>query len=234
MLLHRPSRFLLACLLPPVCLADTFAIDPRSESLYQQAVPHLQEADKSLGAVDLKSPTPEIQATNRSLGAKASAELQIAVPLLEQAAAVEHPIAQYRLALIYLGYSPEGNQEKACRLLEKSLSHGFAPPAVVIESACYAYADTPEYQAALEAVQVPAPSYESYFPQPAMNLACRREEASGAGFQWATSRDYQAEIFWLLGAHNRAQRSEYAQKAVDINGCYKAGRWVGKSKGSEG
>lgn len=234
MLLHRPSRFLLACLLPPVCLADTFAIDPRSESLYQQAVPHLQEADKSLGAVDLKSPTPEIQATNRSLGAKASAELQIAVPLLEQAAAVEHPVAQYRLALIYLGYSPEGNQEKACRLLEKSLSHGFAPPAVVIESACYAYADTPEYQAALEAVQVPAPSYESYFPQPAMNLACRREEASGAGFQWATSRDYQAEIFWLLGAHNRAQRSEYAQKAVDINGCYKAGRWVGKSKGSEG
>lgn len=82
----------------------------------------------------------------------------------------------------------------------------------------------------LEVMQEPAPAYESYLPQPAMNLACRREEASGAGFQWATSRDYQAEIYWLLGAHNRGQRSEYAQEAFEINGCYKAQRWIGKPK----
>ena len=234
MSLHHLSCFLLAYMLAPICLADTLEIGPRGESLYQQALPHLQDAEKNLQAVDLKSSAPEIQATNRSLGAKASAELQTAVPLLEQAAALEHPIAQYRLALIYLGYLPQGTEEKACTLLEKSLSHGFAPPAVTIASACSAYTDTPEYQSALEVTQEPAPAYESYFPQPAMNLACRREEASGAGFQWATSRDYQAEIYWLLGAHNRGQRTEYAQKAVDINGCYKAQRWIGKPKPSEG
>jgi TPR repeat protein len=232
--LPRLISFLLACVLSPVCLARTVEIDPRGERLYQQALPHLQDAEKNLQMVDFKSPASDIQATNRELGARANAQLQIAVPLLEQAAALEHPVAQYRLALIYLTYSPRGSEEEACTLLEKSLGHGFAPPAVTIASACFAYTDAPEYRSALESVLVPAPTYESYFPQPAMNLACRREEALGAGFQWATSRDYQAEIYWLLGVKNRAQRSEFAQKAFDINGCSKAQQWVGKLKPSEG
>ncbi|WP_229632010.1 MULTISPECIES: hypothetical protein [Pseudomonas] len=214
-------------------MADTSAIDPGSERLYQQAVPYLQDADKNLQAVDLRSANPEIQVRNRLLGAKAREQLQTAIPLLEQAAFLEHPVAQYRLALVYLVYLPEIPQEKACTLLKKSLSHGFAPPALPIESFCYTFTDTPEYRPILESMQTSAPRYESYFPQPAMNLACRREEASSAGFQWADSRDYQAEIYWLLGAHDRANRTEYAIKAVDINNCYRAQRWLGKPKPSE-
>jgi TPR repeat protein len=229
----RLSCFILACVLQPVSLADTSVIDPSSERLYQQAAPYLQDADKNLQAVELRSPNPEIQARNRALGVKASEQLKTAIPLLEQAAALEHPVAQYRLALIYLTYLPEVSKEKACTLLKKSLSHGFSPPAVPIESFCYTYTDTPEYRSILQNMQPPTPTYESYFPQPAMNLACRREEAPGAGFQWADGRDYQAEIYWLLGAHDRANRSEYAKKAVDINNCYRAQRWLGKPKQSE-
>lgn len=236
MSLRYLNCFLLAFVLVPVCLANSFEIDPRGEGLYQQALPHLLDAEKSLQAmvVNPKLRTPEVQATNRALGAKAGAQLQIAAPLLEQAAALEHPVAQYRLALLYLMSSPQGFDEKACTLLEKSLGHGFVPPAVTIASFCYAYTDKPEYRPALESMQIPAPAYERYFPQPALALGCRREEAMGAGFHWGTSRDFQAEIYWLLGAKDRARRSEYSQKAIDINGCFKGQRWIGETKPSDG
>lgn len=217
--------FLLMCLLPKNSVADFFEINPRGERFYQQALTHLQNADRELDAITLKPSSVEVKTTNLSLGAEASTQLKLAVPLLEQASGFEHPVAQYRLALIYLT-APGDYREKACSLLEKSLSHGFSPPAVEIASFCYEFSDKPEYEAALERVQANMPNYESYFPQPAMMLACRHEESSGLGFEWGTSLDYQAEVYRLLGEKNRARRSEYFQKAVDINGCYKAKRRI--------
>ncbi len=72
--------------------------------------------------------------------------------------------------------------------------------------------------------------YEKYFPQPAVRLECKREQPVGLAMQWGSSHDYQAEIYRLQGDSNRAQRSKYYQKAVDINDCYSAKRRMGDRK----
>ena len=74
--------------------------------------------------------------------------LRSAVPLLEQAAALAHPVAQYRLALIYLLVDSNGAaSQKACPLIEQSLIHGFAPSALLASSWCSEFTQTAEYQA---------------------------------------------------------------------------------------
>ena len=42
------SYALLTCLLSELCVAKTLHIDPRGETLYQQAVPYLVEANSKL------------------------------------------------------------------------------------------------------------------------------------------------------------------------------------------
>lgn len=227
MLIHRWSFALLASLLPPLCMGSPFQIDPRGESLYQQAVPYLEQANSKLEAIPSNFPTASNEDRERSLAMADEAGLLLkpAISLLEQAAALEHPVAQYRLALIYvLLYSSDVIKEKACPLFEQSLVHGFAPPALEISSWCLAFIDTAEYRTALQAIETHSPLYEKYFPQPVVKLECRREEPKGLAMQWGSSRDYQAEIYRLQGDSNRAQRWEYYQKALDINDCYKVKR----------
>jgi hypothetical protein len=214
-------------------MASTFHIDPRSESLYQQAVPYLQQANSKLEAVPANTPTASAEEKKRSwaLIDEAGALLKPAITLLEQAAALDHPVAQYRLGLIYVMLYPnEVIKEKACPLFEKSLAHGFAPPALGISSWCLAYTDTPQYQTALQATVTSMQIYEKYFPQPVVRLECKREQPVGLAMQWGSSRDYQAEIYRLQGDSNRAQRSKYYQKAVDINDCYSVKRRMGDRK----
>ncbi|MHC8338859.1 hypothetical protein [Pseudomonas sp. HLT2-19-2] len=227
MFFHRWSYTLLGSLLPQLCMASTLPINPQSESLYQQAVPYLQEANNKLEALPVEFPTANEDEKKRLLARaeEAGALLKPAITLLEQAAALDHPVAQYRLGLIYVMlYPSKVIEEKACPLFEQSLAHGFAPPALGIASWCLAFTNTPQYQTALQSTEARMPIYEKYFPQPAVKLECRQEQPAGMAMQWGSIRDYQAEIYRLLGDGNRTQRREYYQKAIDINECYKANK----------
>lgn len=224
MFFHRWSYIFIAGLLPQLCMASTVQIDPKSESLYQQALPYLQQANDKLEAIPADTPTASAEEKKHALALaeEAGALLKPAIPLLEQASSLNHPVAQYRLGLIYVMLSPvDLIKEKACPLFEKSLVHGFAPPALGIPSWCWEFTDTPQYQTALQAIEARMPIYEKYFPQPAVRLECRPEEPVGLAMQWGSSRDYQAEIYRLQGDSNRAQRREHYQKALDINDCYR-------------
>lgn len=230
MFLNRWSYTLAGCLLSQLCMASTLHIDPRGESFYQQAVPYLQQANSKLEAVPANTPTASAEEKKRSwaLIDEAGELLKPAIALLEQAAALDHPVAQYRLGLIYVMlYPSEVIKEKACPLFEKSLAHGFAPPALEISSWCLAYSGTPLYQTALQATETSMPIYEKYFPQPVVRLECKPEQPKGLTMQWGSSRDFQAEIYRLQGNSNRAHRSEYYQKALDINDCYGVKRRMG-------
>jgi len=230
MFLSRTSCALLACVLPSLCMAGTLRIDPNGESLYQQAVPFLLQANSKFEAVTADTPTASAEEKERSLAlaAEGGELLTPAIALLEQAAALDHPVAQYRLGLIYVMlYPSEVIKEKACPLFQRSLAQGFAPPALNISYWCLAFSDTPEYQRALQATEASMPFYEKYFPQPAVRLECKREEPVGLAMQWGGSRDYQAEIYRLQGESNRAQRTEYYKKALDVNDCYRAKRRMG-------
>lgn len=230
--MFRPhwSTALAGCLLSSFCVAETFHVDPQSDDLYQQAVPYLQQAARKFEAVTADTPTTPEEERQRSLklAEEAGALLKPAVALLEQAANRDHPVAQYRLGLTYAMLLPsEEIHVKACPLFERSLAHGFAPSAVEMASWCPAYTDTPQYQAALQAVEANMPMYEKYYPQPAVRLECKREMPVGLAMQWGSSRDFQAEIYRLQGDSNRARRTEYYQKALDVNDCYKAKRRLG-------
>ena len=228
MFVYRWSALFLGCLLSQLCIASALPIDPRGESLYQQALPYLQQANAKMEAVPANFPTASTQERERAmvLMQEAGELLKPAVALLEQAAALDHPVAQHRLAMIYiLLLSPtEVIKEKACPLMERSLAQGFAPPALGISSFCWEFTDTPQYKTALLAIEASAPLYEAYFPQPVVKLECKNEMPQGMAMQWGSSRDFQAETYRLLGDYDRARRTEYYQKAIEINDCYKAKR----------
>jgi hypothetical protein len=231
MFLQRWLFTLLVCLLPQLCMGQAFQIDPRSESLYQQAVPYLQKANSKLDAVPADFPTATAEERKRAVALvdDARALLQPAITLLEQAAALDHPVAQYRLALIYVMmiYPSEVIKEKSCPLFERSLIHGFAPSALEFSNWCWERLDKAQYQAALQAIESSMPMYEQYYPQPTVEFNCRREQAQGMAMQWGGSRDYQAEIYQLLGQSDRKLRGEFFQKAIDINDCYRAKSLLG-------
>lgn len=230
MFINRWSGTLLGCLLSQLCLADTLQIDPRAESLYQQAVPYLKQAQDKLDVIPATPPTAsaEVRARAEALSIEAGAFLKPAIKLLDQAVALDHPVAQYRLGLIYaIIYPLDAVQANACPLFERSVAQGFAPAALLIPSYCWAFSDTPQFQAALQGMQASMPFYEKYFPQPAVKLECRQEQPVGLTMQWGTSREYQAEIFLIQGDINRPLRTAFYQKAVEINDCYKAKKRLG-------
>lgn len=195
------------------------SIDPHADLLYRQALPLLEQADKAdddLGTLRTSSSDPEL----RRQGQAMAHTLPTAVALLEKSVALGHPVAQYRLALYYTTYLPAARiAETACPLLQASLKQGFAPPALAIAQWCTPYNSSVEYRQALEAVPSMATLYASYYPQPATRLACSRARPQGLQMQWGRQRDYQAEIYRLLGELDSPQRQAFLQKAVDINGC---------------
>lgn len=222
-LLARPRACLAATL--PLLLAATGAqaldvsIDPHADLLYRQALPLLEQADNqddNAGPLRTASGDPELSRQGQAM----AHTLPTAVALLKKSVELGHPVAQYRLALYYTTYLPAGQiAEAACPLLEASLKQGFAPPALAIAHWCSPYSASPAYREALEAVPSMATLYAAYYPQPATRLVCNRTRPQGLQLQWGRQRDYQAEIYRLLGELDPRQRQAFLQKAVDINGC---------------
>ncbi|MEB3899462.1 sel1 repeat family protein [Pseudomonas juntendi] len=213
------SPLLLAALAQSAQALDV-QIDPHADLLYRQALPLLEQADSQ---DDAPSPLrtaiggdPELSRQGQAL----ARTLPTAVALLKKSVALGHPVAQYRLALYYMTYLPATQiPDAACPLLEASLQQGFAPPAPAIATWCPPYNASPAYRQALEAIPGMATLYAPYYPQPAVRLACNRSQPQGLEMQWGRQRDYQAEVYRLLGELDPQRRQLLLQKAVEINGC---------------
>lgn len=214
---------LLITLVPQASLALDVRIDPHADLLYRQALPLLEQADHpDDSASPLRTAVGGDPELNRQ-GQALARTLPTAVALLEKSVELGHPVAQYRLALYYTTYLPAAQiADAACPLLEASLQQGFAPPATAIASWCPPYNVSIAYREALEAVPSMATLYAAYYPQPATRLACSRSQPQGLEMQWGRQRDYQAEVYRLLGDLDPLHRQALLQKAVDINGCVAA------------
>ena len=214
---------LLVALLPLAAHALEVSIDPHADLLYRQALPLLEQADSpDDGSSTLRTAIgtdPELSRQGQAM----AHTLPTAVALLKKSVELGHPVAQYRLALYYMTYLPVAQiPDAACPLLEASLKQGFAAPAPAIATWCRPYNSSSDYRAALEAIPNMATVYASYYPQPATRLACKRSRPQGLEMLWGRQRDYQAEVYRLLGDLDPAHRLSLLQKAVDINGCVTA------------
>ncbi|CAM3870825.1 hypothetical protein CCOS865_02331 [Pseudomonas reidholzensis] len=211
---------LLLALAPLAAHALEIQIDPHADLLYRQALPLLEQAD-SLD--DSSSPLRPVVDSDPELSRQGKAmahTLPTAVALLKKSVALGHPVAQYRLALYYMTFLPAAQiPEAACPLLEASLKQGFAPPAPAISTWCPPYNASPAYRDDMEAIPSMATLYAAYYPQPAVRLACNRSQPQGLEMQWGRQRDYQAEVYRLLGDLDPQHRRSLLQKAVEINGC---------------
>lgn len=212
---------LLVALAPLTAHALEVRIDPHADLLYRQALPLLEQADNQddNSASPLRTAIGGDPELNRQ-GQALARTLPTAVALLKKSVELGHPVAQYRLALYYTTYLPAAQiPDAACPLLEASLKQGFAPPATAIATWCTTYNASPAYREALEAIPSMATLYAPYYPQPATRLACSRSQPQGLQMQWGRQRDYQAEVYRLLGDLDPRHRQDLLQKAVDINGC---------------
>ncbi|MDP9520369.1 sel1 repeat family protein [Pseudomonas putida] len=211
---------LLVALMPLAAHALEVRIDPHADLLYRQALPLLEQADhQGDDTSTLRTALggdPELSRQGQAM----AHTLPTAVALLKKSVALGHPVAQYRLALYYMTYLPAAQiPDAACPLLEASLKQGFAAPAPAIASWCRPYNTSSEYRAALEAIPSMATVYAPYYPQPATRLTCSRSQPQGLEMLWGRQRDYQAEVYRLLGDLDPPHRLSLLQKAVDINGC---------------
>ena len=209
--------------MPLAAHALEVSIDPHADLLYRQALPLLEQADRqgddtSTLRTALGS-DPELSRQGQAM----AHTLPTAVALLKKSVELGHPVAQYRLALYYMTYLPATQiPDAACPLLEASLKQGFAAPAPAIATWCRPYNTSSEYRAALEAIPSMATVYAPYYPQPATRLTCSRSQPQGLEMLWGRQRDYQAEVYRLLGDLDTPHRLSLLQKAVDINGCVTA------------
>ncbi|WP_313118036.1 hypothetical protein [Ectopseudomonas guguanensis] len=230
---HALPSTLLLSFLPLFCQAQPLAFNPKGETLYQQAAPYLNEARAKLDAVpaDMPRANAEVKKQGMILIEAAGQQLKVAIPLLEQASALGHPVAQYRLASIYNYevHTPE-TYPKVCPLLQQSVSQGFAPPALMVDIYCPEFAASADFLDALASVEANQERYAHYYPQPVSMLECQPQRMpTGLAMFKGDSQDFQAEIYRLQGDRNRAQRNRFYQKAVDLNGCPKAERRMKRS-----
>ncbi|WP_230375941.1 sel1 repeat family protein [Pseudomonas fulva] len=209
---------LLAALLPFTAWGIEVRIDAHADLLYRQALPLLEEADGGVQDSILRTADSDPELSRQ--GQAMARTLPTAVALLKKSVSLGHPVAQYRLALYYMTYLPASQiPDAACPLLEASLKQGFAPPAPAIATWCPPFNATTAYRDAMAAIASMATLYAPYYPQPAVRLACSRTRPQGLEMQWGRQRDYQAEVYRLLGDLDPTQRQALLLKAVEINGC---------------
>ena len=218
MICSRVAPVLLAACLPIAGQAMEVNIDPHADLLYRQALPLLEQADNQEEASTLRASDDDPELSRQ--GQAMARTLPTAVALLKKSVALGHPVAQYRLALYYMTYLPATQiPDAACPLLQASLQQGFAPPAPAIATWCPPYSASKAYRESMESIAAMATLYAPYYPQPAVRLACSRSRPQGLQMQWGRQRDYQAEVYRLLGDLDPQHRQSLLQKAVEINGC---------------
>ena len=223
--LNRTGRW--SAMLLPLCLTAPISaqalevrIDPHGDLLYRQALTLFEQADADAeSAATLRTASdgdPELTRQGKAM----AQTLPSAVALLKKSVELGHPVAQYRLALYYMTYLPASEiSDAACPLLEASLKQGFAPPATAIATWCPQYSASTAYRQAMEDIPGMATLYAPYYPQPATRLACSRSQPQGLEMQWGRQRDYQAEVYRLLGDLDPQHAQSLLRKAVEINGC---------------
>lgn len=223
----RSDRYLLSLLwlLPVAVVAAEPVIDPHADLLYRQALPLLEQAEAQSKALPMNAAPNDLELIRKVQSLDQT--LQPAVALLQRAALLKHPVAEYRLALHYITNLPTAQiAAEACPLLRSSIAQGFAPAALEVANWCPELRNSSEFRHALEQVPTRDALYAGYFPQPAVRLICLRQQPQGLAMQWGRQRDFQAEVYRLLAGLDPSQRTAYAGKALEINGCRPAPQQV--------
>jgi hypothetical protein len=189
------------------------------EAQYQQAAALLKKSDAEYA--DLMRSVLE-KKTSADVDVK-KANLALTRQLLSDAAQAGHPIAEYRLMLLYQVYMVPGKEQEMCQLAASSLEHGFAPAALYLDNACLDYVLGPTYVPALQNALTRQHDFARYYPQPAVWLTCGAPP-TGVELQLGSENDYRAEIYKVLASRTDRKtamplRIEYLEKALKTNGC---------------
>ncbi|WDU64543.1 hypothetical protein LRS56_08775 [Pseudomonas poae] len=217
--LRLPFAVFLWCFsVPYMALASDLPALP-GEAQYQQAATLLKQSDAEyadlMRSLLAKKPPADMEAKK--------ANLALIQHFLDESAQAGHPVAEYRLMLLYQVYLVPGQEQAMCQLAVSSLEHGFAPAALYVDNACLDYVLSPKYIPALQNALSKMNDFARYYPQPAVWLTCGAPP-SGVELQSGSENDYRAELYKVLATRtNRrtalALRTEYFKKALATNGC---------------
>ncbi|WP_374442431.1 hypothetical protein [Pseudomonas panipatensis] len=188
---------------------------------YRKALPFLDKAAEQIAGMEKareagKSPAEAAKPFSATL----SKNLNQAIPLLNQAAAQKHPVAEYRLAQVLADFAQDAkSQQRACELLGDSLKQGFAPAALELETLCPEQAKRAQFLQQAEAA-ARSGRYAKYFPQPSHALGwCSAKREMTLNATLGGLRDYQADIYLMLSTKvPAAKRDGYRQRAAE-KGC---------------
>lgn len=189
------------------------------------------EAQYQQAAALLKNSDAEYADLMRSVLAKKTpadvdekkANLALTQQRLSESAQAGHPVAEYRLMLLYQIYLVPGKEQEMCQLAISSLEHGFAPAALYVDNTCLDYVMGPKYMPALQNALAKMDDFAPYYPQPAVWLTCGAPP-KGVELQSGSENDYRAELYKVLASRTnrrtaRPLRIEYLEKALATNGC---------------
>ncbi|MGU9857634.1 hypothetical protein [Pseudomonas sp. LF245] len=199
------------------------AASPPGEAQYQQAVALLKTTDPQLADLMWRVHLNQKPADFNEKMARLGEQFRVTEQLLSDSATAGHPIAQYRLALLYQAYMTPGAEKMMCDLSALSLEAGFAPAALYLQNACLSYTQGPRYTPALQGALAKFDDYARYYPQPAVWLTCGAPP-TGTAMQLGSAKDFRAELYKLLASQAdrrtaMAVRIDYLEKAVATNGC---------------
>ncbi|WP_339421309.1 MULTISPECIES: hypothetical protein [unclassified Pseudomonas] len=192
---------------------------PPGEAHYQQAAALLKNSDAEYADLIRSLLAKKMPA---DLDAK-KASLAVTQQLLSESAQAGHPVAEYRLMLLYQVYLVPGKEQEMCQLAVSSLEHGFAPAALYVDNTCLDYVLSPKYLPALQNALTKMDDFARYYPQPAVWLTCGAPP-TGVELQSGSENDYRAELYKVLASRTNRRtalplRVEYLKKAVATNGC---------------
>ncbi|WP_144424966.1 hypothetical protein [Pseudomonas trivialis] len=196
---------------------------PPGEVQYQEAVAVLAKTDPQLAdlmrSVQANQKAADFDQKMRELGEP----FRLTERLLSESATAGHPVAQYRLVLLYQSYLVPGKEQQMCDLSASSLEAGFAPAALYLANACLSYTQGPRYEPALQGALAKLPDYARYYPQPTVWLTCGAPP-TGVELQLGSANDFRAELYKLLASQIDKRKAlplriEYLEKALASNGC---------------
>ncbi|KTB66818.1 hypothetical protein BLL37_23840 [Pseudomonas azotoformans] len=217
--MRRPfAVFLSFSSVPCVAFSSELPALP-GEAQYQQAANLLKKSDAEYADL-MRSLLAKKTPTDME---EKKANLALVQQRLSESAQAGHPVAEYRLMLLYQVYLVPGKEQEMCQLAVSSLEHGFAPAALYVDNTCLDYVVGPKYIPALQNALGKIDDFARYYPQPAVWLTCGARP-TGVELQSGSQNDYRAELYKVLASQTnrrtaRPLRIEYLEKALATNGC---------------